>query len=110
VFGKKIFGCLLYIPLIYLMEQVISIRISIEELKKLVKDALKESLTEYFTGTKRDASNEYLTRNQVATLLKVTLPTLNRWAKTGVLKCHRVGRRVFYKMSDIELSLKKIEV
>lgn len=45
------------------------------------------------------------TRQETAKYLRISLPTLNEWSKTGVLKSYRLGNRVYYKQSEIERSL-----
>lgn len=48
---------------------------------------------------------EYLTRKEVAKILKVSLVTLSDWNKKGVLKPYRLGNLIRYKTSEIEESL-----
>lgn len=47
-----------------------------------------------------------LTREETAKFLKVSLPTLNNWTKAGVLTPRYLGRRVYYKKSEIINNLK----
>lgn len=51
---------------------------------------------------------EYLTRQQTADFLQVSLVTLNNWSKKKILTPHRMGNRVYYKMQDILNSMKPI--
>lgn len=46
-------------------------------------------------------SEELLTRQEAADMLKITYPTLNNWTKAGILKPHYKGRRLYYKKSEI---------
>ncbi|WP_026776110.1 helix-turn-helix domain-containing protein [Polaribacter sp. Hel_I_88] len=48
---------------------------------------------------------EYLTRKEVAKILKVSLVTLSDWNKKRVLKPYRLGNLIRYKTSEIEESL-----
>tara|TARA_B110000285_G_C14998643_1_gene550230 strand:+ start:649 stop:933 length:285 start_codon:yes stop_codon:yes gene_type:complete len=48
-------------------------------------------------------SETYLTRAEVSEQLKVTRQTLSTWHKKDVLRAVRLGTRVRYKLSDIEL-------
>ena len=48
---------------------------------------------------------EYLTRKDVSELLQISLMTVDNWTLTGVLKAYRLGRRVYFKRSEIEASL-----
>ena len=51
---------------------------------------------------------EYLTRSEVSQMLKVDLSTVHHWTKSGRLKRYGLGRRVYYKRSEIEQSLIEI--
>jgi len=52
--------------------------------------------------------SEYLSRKEVCRMLKITLPTLHDWTKSGYLKAYRMGCRVLYKESEIVLALEKV--
>ena len=47
----------------------------------------------------------FYTRNEVATMLNVSLVTLNTWNKNGTLKASGIGRRVLYTFEDIQNSI-----
>ena len=46
-----------------------------------------------------------MTRQEVADYFKVSLPTLWSWTKQGRIKSVGIGRRVYYKQSDIEQAI-----
>jgi len=50
----------------------------------------------------------YLSRKEVASLLKITLPTLHDWTKMGYLKSYKIGARVLYKESEVVATLEKV--
>jgi len=52
---------------------------------------------------------EYLTRSEVAKLLKITLTTLDRWSDQGKLNRYGLGARIFYKRSEVENSLVRLK-
>lgn len=52
----------------------------------------------------------YMTREEAAKLLGVSLHTLNKWTKEGKLKGYRIGSRVRYVASELENSLTEIAV
>lgn len=58
------------------------------------------------TSKIKQAINNLLTREEVAELLNVNLCTLHDWDKRKTLCPTRIGRRVFYKVSDVENYLK----
>jgi excisionase family DNA binding protein len=47
-----------------------------------------------------------LTRKETAQKLKISLPTLSKHERTGLLKSERIGRRVLFSEDDIEAYLK----
>lgn len=51
----------------------------------------------------------FLSRKEVAKLLKVSLPTLNEYTKEQRVKGYRIGARVLYKQSEVESSLLRIK-
>lgn len=52
---------------------------------------------------------EYLSRSEVAKLLKVTTATLDRWTEQGKLTRYGLGARVFYKRTEVEESLVRLK-
>lgn len=52
-------------------------------------------------------NEKYLTRGEVANFLKISLPTLHRYTKDGVLKSFRIVGKVRYKLEDVENALKE---
>lgn len=50
----------------------------------------------------------YLTREQAAEVLHVSIPTLDKAIKDKKLKAYRIGNRVLIKKDEIHGSLKKI--
>lgn len=68
---------------------------------------LKESLlTELKTELDLKRPEEYLTRQEVAKLLKVHVSTVDDWTNRGKLIRYGIyGRRALYKRSEVENSL-----
>ena len=51
---------------------------------------------------------ELLTREETAEYLKISLSTLWHWSKKGILPSYGIGKRVYYKRSEVESSLIRI--
>lgn len=47
----------------------------------------------------------FYTRTEVSKMLGISFPTLNKLNKTGELPAYKLGRKVLYKLTDIENSL-----
>jgi len=90
------------------MENSILIRnITVEELQDLIRSIIKEEL---HRGSPKKGETRYITRNEAAELLKITLPTLNRYTQLGIVKGFRIGTRILYKLEDIEEDVKSIAI
>ncbi|MGM0944921.1 MAG: helix-turn-helix domain-containing protein [Bacteroidota bacterium] len=73
-----------------------------ETIKKAIKSQL-DSLRKEIAPVQ--LKEEYLSRKEVADLLKVELSTLHNWCKKGKLKPYGIGNRVYFLRSDIEKAL-----
>ena len=49
--------------------------------------------------------NEYLTRQEVAKLFRITVVTCQEWDKKGILKPYKVGNKVRYIRAEVEAAL-----
>lgn len=52
---------------------------------------------------------EYLTKNQVAELLKVSNVTVWQWSRKGILTSYRIGNKVRFLKSEVMTSAKAIQ-
>lgn len=55
-----------------------------------------------------DAEEEYLTRAEVSKIYKVSPSTVSNWKKKGVINAYGLGGRVYYKRTEINSSMIKI--
>jgi len=70
----------------------------VAELENLVSE-----LTSKLNNNPRQALEQlFFTRLEVSKMLKVSLPTLNTWEKTNILKPDRMGTRVRYTLESIK--------
>lgn len=52
---------------------------------------------------------EYLTRKQTSQRLHISLPTLDKHTKNGIIKGYRIDDRILYKENEIEAALSSIQ-
>lgn len=77
------------------------------ELQSIIKEAFKQAQLEL---TPREPSTpQYYTRREAAERLKISLPTLNKYTKTGKVNGYRIGGKVMYRADDLMASLQKIK-
>jgi excisionase family DNA binding protein len=75
--------------------------ISIEEFFQRIEKIIEEKIDEKIKVEKKETVR-YLTRKEVAALLRITLPTLHEWTKFGWIPSYRIGTRVLYKEKEVE--------
>ena len=85
----------------------IIITIPIDQLASLIIDRLKE--LKEFPAENLNKCEEFKTRKQISELFHISLPTLHGYTKKGLIQGYRIGSRVLYKVSEIELAIQKIK-
>lgn len=91
------------------MSDVIQLHnLSKEEILDPLKNLLLQ-LTEIRNNLQPKEPEEFLTRNEVAELLKINVNTVDRWAKDGKLIRYGMGDRIFYKRHEIVDSIKRLK-
>ena len=73
-------------------------------------DLIKSQLQDLKKHFQPKEPNDYLTRVEVAKMLKIDLSSVHNWTKKGILTSYQIGGRVYYKRSEIEnaiIELKK---
>ena len=66
------------------------------------EEMLQKAVETAMSKQKGNTSNVLLKRESTAARLGVDLSTLWRWDRSGYLKPVRIGRSVYYRLSDIE--------
>lgn len=78
--------------------------ISAEEINAKFK-GLENQLAELKNNFEPKVPTEYLTRSEVAEMLKCDLSTIHNWTVKGKLIPYGMGNRVYYKRHEIEAAL-----
>ena len=90
-----------------LMTKVMLSTLELSDIKKVVEEALENKLKNLNQPEKE--SLKLLSRKDTAELLCISLPTLHDWTKTGIVKAHRIGNRILYKLDEVTQALKSIQ-
>ena len=72
----------------------------LEEVKSELRE-IKTYLQDLFSTNPILCKDEYISSQEVSKMLNVTTRTISDWTKKGVLKCHKVGRKLRFKRSDV---------
>ena len=76
-----------------------------QQLRDNLLNGFKTELKEMVLNLQPEVQPEYLTRKEVARILKVSLVTLSDWNKKGVLKPYRLGNLIRYKRVELDQAL-----
>lgn len=90
------------------MSQVQFIQTTPEQLQEAILTGVKQQLEELKKQYRPKEPEEYLSRAEVAKLLKVDISTVHNWGKAGKLKRHGLGNRVYYKRSEVEQAIQEL--
>lgn len=86
------------------------IQYSPEQLQSEINAGVKVQLQEFLKHFKPKVPNEYLTRQEVAKMFDVDISTVHNWCKSKKLNPLGIGSRVYFLRSEVEQSLKPLNV
>lgn len=92
------------------MQAVQFIQITPQEFQESILNGVKDEISLLKAEFQPKEPTEYLTRNEVAQLLKVDLSTVHNWTKKGKIKAYGLGNRVYYKRHELNQSLIQINL
>lgn len=78
------------------------VQITTDQLAELINEQLQKNLSEFKKEfLSKEADDELLTRDQTAEFLQVDVSTLYLWAKKGKIKPYGIGKRRYFKRSEL---------
>jgi excisionase family DNA binding protein len=83
----------------YLQVESISSDSLISELSKEVAKLLDARLLKLQPPINDDA---FITRQDVAKMFNITLPTVHAWINAGILKTYKIGKKTQFKLSEVK--------
>ena len=78
------------------------------ELKQDIINDVRAELKQIAQNFQPVQQEEYLTRQEVADLLKISLVTISDWNKKGILNPYRLGNLIRYRRQEIDQALIQI--
>jgi excisionase family DNA binding protein len=96
-----------------MLSNIILSPITLEELRGLISSSVSQSveagLSQLRQSGKEQEAKGFLKLTDVSKLLKVSKVTIHAWKKAGLLPFYRIGRRVYFKESEVLEAMKKID-
>lgn len=86
------------------------IQYSPEQLQAEISAGVKSQLVDFLKHFTPKQPNEYLTRQEVAQMFNVDISTIHNWCKSKRLNPMGLGSRVYFLRSEVEASLKPLNV
>lgn len=92
------------------MQTVQFIQTTPQELQLQITEGVKIQLENFLKHFAPKQPNDYLTRQEVAQMFNVDISTVHNWCKSKKLNPLGLGSRVYFLRSEIEASLKPLNV
>ena len=89
------------------MEKIILSSFTREELIAIIKESVKSEIESKILPPK--PKTVLISRKKAAEILGVSLPTLARWSKCGIVSAYRIGCLVKYKEDEVFSSIQLVK-
>ena len=87
------------------MKKIQFIGVTPEQLLNALSEGLQSQLEGFKEHFQPKEPTEYLTRKEVAQMLKINLSTLHHWVKAKKLKAYSISNRVYFKRTEVEQAI-----
>jgi hypothetical protein len=81
-----------------------------QELQQQINEGIKIQLQEFLKHFTPTQPKEYLSRQDVSKMFGVDISTVHNWCKSKRLNPLGIGSRVYFLRSEVEASLKPLNV
>ena len=89
-------------------ERYLSIQVP-KELLDYIDRRIEQAVTNAIGGTPAEPSKPiYYTRRDICQLLKISLPTVDRYIRHGIISGSKVGNRIVISQANLDAALTKI--
>lgn len=78
-----------------------------DELKNVIREAVREAIPK--APEQATATPDYLTRQEAANMLGVSLVTIDKWSHAGHLQKYRIGGRIRFKAVEVSKALTQVK-
>jgi hypothetical protein len=92
------------------MQTIQFISTSPQELQHQINEGVKIQLQEFLKHFTPTQPKEYLSRQDVSKMFGVDISTVHNWCKSKRLNPLGIGSRVYFLRSEVEASLKPLNV
>lgn len=83
------------------MEKIQFIETSPNSLANLIDEKIRLQLEDLKKNFTPKEPEEFLSRNETAKLLKISLVTLHQWSNSGIIKPMKIGNRTYFSRKEL---------
>ena len=80
--------------------------ITAHELESIIENAVQRAIPKQ---SEKPEQPRFITRQEAAQLLGVSLVTIDKWSKEGHLKKFRIGGRIRFKAEEVQKALSEVK-
>lgn len=92
------------------MQQIQFIQTTPQQFQREINEGVKIILEDFLKNFKPKLPNEYMTRQEVAKMLSCDISTVHNYCKRKILNPLGISGRVYFLRSEVEASLKPLNV
>lgn len=92
------------------MQQIQFIQTTPQQFQREINEGVKIILEDFLKNFKPKLPNEYMTRQEVAKMLSCDISTVHNYCKRKILNPLGISGRVYFLRSEVEGSLKPLNV
>ena len=92
------------------MQQIQFIQTTPQQFQREINEGVKIILDDFLKNFKPKLPNEYMTRQEVAKMLSCDISTVHNYCKRKILNPLGISGRVYFLRSEVEGSLKPLNV
>lgn len=78
-----------------------------DQLSEMIRESLRDELRQLRPAHPK-TDTRYLTRQETARRLRISLVTLTDWVNRGKICAHKIGGRILFRDNDVEAALNRI--
>lgn len=84
------------------MSQIQFIQVTPGELTEMISSMVAEKLQVILNNqAPQTKEKEYLSREETAEILLISLSGLHKWCREGILNVHKVGKKSYFKRTEV---------
>lgn len=91
------------------MNNIILHSTPLADFKMIIGEIVREQLKAFVPDSTKETPKLYLTRKEVAAKLRITLVTVDKYTKAGILQSYRIGGQIRYKSNEVDKAFEVVK-